>query len=124
MGAAAGVVGILADKFAHTTVFSFLVNASGALMVFVYTMVAISQIRLRRTRESTGAPLPALRMWLFPWASYATILAMVGILLAMSQIPEARTQLYFSLVALIAACVGYGVVRARRARHRVAALSV
>ncbi len=66
MGTVAGVVGILADKFAHATVFAFLVNASGALMVFVYTMVAVSQIRLRRMRERSGASQPALRMWLFP----------------------------------------------------------
>jgi L-asparagine transporter-like permease len=123
MGAVAGVVGIMADKFAHATVFAFLVNASGALMVFVYTMVAVSQIRLRRLRERTGTPEPALRMWLFPWASYATIVAMVGILVAMALTPDAATELYFSLVALIAACVGYAVVRSRRARRAVTAVS-
>jgi L-asparagine transporter-like permease len=115
MGAAAGVVGILADEFAHSTVFAFLVNASGALMVFVYIMVAVSQIRLRQMRARNGVPEPALRMWLFPWASYATILAMVGILVAMALTPDAATQLYFSLVALVAACIGYVVVRSRRA---------
>jgi L-asparagine transporter-like permease len=123
MGAAAGVIGILANKFAPAPVFSFLVNASGALMVFVYTMVAVSQIRLRRIRERSGAPEPALRMWLFPWASYATILAMVAILVAMALTPEAATELYFSLVALIAACIGYAVVRSRRARRAVTAVS-
>jgi GABA permease len=124
IGAAAGVVGILADKFAHATVFAFLVNASGALMVFVYSMVAVAQIRLRRRRESSGAPAPALRMWLFPWASYATILAMVGILVAMALTPDAANELYFSLVALIAACIGYGVVRSRRARRAGSAVPV
>jgi GABA permease len=123
MGAAAGVIGILANKFAPAPVFSFLVNASGALMVFVYTMVAVSQIRLRRIRERSGAPAPALRMWLFPWASYATILGMVAILVAMALTPEAATELYFSLVALIAACIGYAVVRSRRARRAVTAVS-
>ena len=124
MGAVAGVVGILADKFAHATVFAFLVNASGALMVFVYTMVAVAQIRLRRTRERDGTPQPALRMWLFPWASYATILAMVAILVAMALTPDAATELYFSLVTLLAACISYTVVRNRRARRAVSAVSV
>jgi len=36
IGAVAGVVGVLAATFAQQTVFAFLVNASGALMVFVY----------------------------------------------------------------------------------------
>jgi L-asparagine transporter-like permease len=123
MGAVAGVVGILADKFAHATVFAFLVNASGALMVFVYILVAVSQIRLRRLRERSATPEPALRMWFFPWASYATIVGMVGILVAMALTPGAATELYFSLVALIAACIGYAVVRSRRARRAVAAVS-
>src|SRR5215475_13172885 len=51
MGSLAGVVGVMADKFAHSTIFAFLVNASGALMVFVYIMVAVAQIRLRNERE-------------------------------------------------------------------------
>jgi GABA permease len=123
MGAAAGVLGVLANRFAHDSVFAFLVNASGALMVFVYIVVAVSQIRLRRLRERSGAPEPALQMWLFPWASYATILAMVGILVAMALTPGAATELYFSLVALIAACIGYAVVRSRRARRAVTAVS-
>ncbi|MGL1363020.1 hypothetical protein ACSTKI_00020, partial [Vibrio parahaemolyticus] len=37
MGSVAGVAGVLAASFAQQTVFAFLVNASGALMVFVYT---------------------------------------------------------------------------------------
>jgi GABA permease len=121
MGSVAGVIGILADKFAHKTVFAFLVNASGALMVFVYIMVAVAQIQLRRERERTGAPAPALRMWLFPGASYATIVAMLAILVAMALTPDAATQLYFSLVALVLACVGYLAVRSHRARRAAAA---
>src|SRR5262249_59412822 len=113
--------GITADRLAHTTVFAFLVNASGALMVFVYIMVAVAQIRLRREREQAGAPAPALRMWLFPWASYATIVAMLAILVAMALTPDAATQLYFSLVALVLACVGYLAVRSHRARRAAAA---
>src|SRR5262249_44379656 len=115
--------GITADRLAHTTVFAFLVNASGALMVFVYIMVAVAQIRLRNERERTGAPVPGLRMWLFPWASYATIVAMLAILVAMALTPEAATQLYFTLVALGLACGAYLVVRSRRAGRAETAAS-
>jgi GABA permease len=98
-------------------VFAFLVNASGALMVFVYTMVAIAQIRLRRERERAGAPAPALQMWLFPWASYAAIVGMLAILVAMALTPSQAKDLYFSLVTLVFACGAYLVVRSRRARR-------
>src|SRR5437870_2319408 len=69
----AGVLGILAATTSPQTVFAFLVNASGALMVFVYMIVAVAHFRLRRERERAGVPAPALTMWLFPWASYAAI---------------------------------------------------
>jgi len=121
MGSAAGVAGVLAATFAQQTVFAFLVNASGALMVFVYTMVAVAQIRLRHERERTGAPAPALRMWLFPWASYAAILGMVAILVAMALTPAQAKDLYFSLVTLAVACAAYLMVRSRRARRAAVA---
>ena len=118
MGSVAGVVGVLAATFAQQTVFSFLVNASGALMVFVYIMVAVAQVRLRRARERSGAPLPAIRMWLFPWASYAAIVGMLGILIAMALSPgEARTQLNFSLITLLVAWLAYRVLRSWRIRR-------
>jgi GABA permease len=120
IGSVAGVAGVLAATFAQQTVFAFLVNACGALMVFVYIIVAVAQIRLRRERERSGAPVPALRMWLFPWASYAAIVGMLAILVAMALTPGQRKDLYFSLVTLVFACVAYLAVRSRRARRGAA----
>ena len=80
MGSLGGVLGILAAITSSQTVFAFLVNASGALMVFVYMIVALAHIRLRREREARGAPAPALSMWLFPWASYAAVAGMAAVL--------------------------------------------
>jgi GABA permease len=117
MGSAAGVAGVLAAILAPQTVFAFLVNASGALMVFVYIMVAFAQIRLRREREQAGAPQPALRMWLFPWASYATILGMIAILVAMAVTSGHKKDFYFSLVTLVVAYIAYLILRAQRARR-------
>jgi AAT family amino acid transporter/GABA permease len=114
MSSLAGVLGVLAETQFPDTVFAFLVNASGALIVFVYTMTACAQIRLRRERERTGAPAPAVQMWLFPWASYAAIVAMVAILVAMSFTGQAR-DLYVSLITLVVALIAYGLVRAGRA---------
>jgi GABA permease len=117
MGSAAGVAGVLAATLAPQAVFAFLVNASGALMVFVYIIVACAQIRLRQERERTGAPAPALLMWLFPWASYATILGMLAILIAMAFTQEHQKEFYSSLVTLAVAWTCYVLVRSRRARR-------
>jgi GABA permease len=94
------------------------VNASGALMVFVYIIVAVSQIRLRRERERNGAPTPSIVMWLFPWASYAAIGGMLAILAAMAFTPAQAKDLYVSLVTLGLAVVAYWFVRSRREATR------
>jgi GABA permease len=113
MSALAGFLGILADTQFHDTLFAFLVNASGALMVFVYMMVAFAQIRLRRERERAGTPAPAVQMWLFPWASYAAAVAMVGVLIAMAFTDGAR-DLYVSIGTLVVAVLAYVILRSER----------
>ncbi|MGH8137927.1 MAG: amino acid permease [Steroidobacteraceae bacterium] len=120
IGSLAGVVGVLSATLAPQTVFAFLVDASGALMVFVYIIVAVAQIRLRLERERSGVPAPVLTMWLFPWASYAAIAGMVAILLAMAFTPAQAKDLYVSLVTLALAGVAYLVVRTRRESLRAA----
>jgi GABA permease len=111
----AGVVGILAAINYPHTVFAFLVNASGALMVFIYMIVALAHIRLRRARIARGEPEPAVRMWLFPWASYAAVGGMGAVLIAMALTPgELATELRISVLALAVAVLAYRSVDTRR----------
>jgi L-asparagine transporter-like permease len=115
VGSLAGVFGILAAINYPQTVFAFLVNASGALMVFIYMMVALAHIRLRRAREARGEPPPALTMWLFPWSSYAAVGGMAAVLIAMALTPgELTTELRISVVALAVAAIAFFIVDARR----------
>ena len=122
MGTLAGVLGILAAITSPRAVFAFLLNASGALMVFIYMIVALAHFRLRRAREARGAPAPAVSMWLFPWTSYATIAGMAAILIAMALTPgELSRELWWSVVALGAAFAAFLAVdwrrKARSLRH-------
>ncbi|GAC1663302.1 MAG: amino acid permease [Steroidobacteraceae bacterium] len=122
MGSLAGVLGILAAMTSSQTVFAFLVNASGALSVFVYILIALAHIRLRRAREASGVPPPALTMWLFPWASYAAVAGMLAVLIAMAFTPgELAQELRVSVLALAVASASYLVVRARRRARGIAA---
>jgi L-asparagine transporter-like permease len=115
-GSIAGVLGILAAIASPQTVFAFLVNASGTLMVFVYMIVALAHIRLRRARQARGEPEPAITMWLFPWASYAALAGMGAVLIAMALTPgEFTTELRVSVLSLAVAVVAYFIVDARRA---------
>jgi GABA permease len=114
MGSLAGVLGIAANVLSPKHVYMFLTNASGALVVFIYIMTALSQIRLRLARERAGEPAPALTMWLFPWLSYLAVGAMFAILAAMYLSPEHWIELKWSLISLAVTLAAYGIVRAVR----------
>jgi GABA permease len=119
VGAIVGVLGILANAVASSSVFAFLVNAGGALIVFVYMLTALAQIRLRFTQRREGKPEPAVRIWAFPWLSYITVAGLIAVLAAMALTPDLASQLYVSLLALAVAVLAYLLLR----RQRIAARS-
>src|SRR5450631_950323 len=111
MGALAGFLGIIAATQAPQFVFDFLVSSSGALIVFVYMIICIAQIRLRRGRESAGLPEPAVRMWLFPYLSIAAIFGMCAVLVAMAFTPALQRDFYVSCVTMVVAVAAYLIVQ-------------
>jgi GABA permease len=113
MGAVAGFLGIIAATQAPQVVFDFLVSSSGAVIVFVYMTICVAQIKLRRQREREGLPEPAVRMWLFPYLSFAAIAGMAAVLIAMAFTPALQRDFYISCVTLVVAVVAYLIV------HRV-----
>jgi AAT family amino acid transporter/GABA permease len=102
-----GYVAIVAAIVSPQGVFLFLVNASGAVMLFVYLATALAQIRIRRRIEATEPQKLTLRMWLFPWLSYAVVAAIVGVLAAMGADPALRPQLMASAASLALASLAY-----------------
>jgi GABA permease len=125
MGSVAGVLGLFAATAHSQKVFAFLVNASGALMVFVYMMIVVAHLRVRRAHEASGAPPPTVIMWLFPWADYLALAGMAAVLAAMAMTPEMQRDFKASVLALAVAAVAFVVVELRRrsgaARPAVAA---
>jgi GABA permease len=94
------------------TVFLFLVNTSGAIALFVWLVIAASQLILRRRADAAGTKLE-IRMWLFPYLTWASIVAIVALLVGMLFLDDTRDELILS-VALAAVVVAIGVVRYRR----------
>jgi GABA permease len=111
MGAAAGFIGIIAATQGSQAVFDFLVSSSGAVIVFIYMTIAIAQIALRRRRERDGQPEPAVKMWLFPYLSYAAIAGMTAVLVAMAFTKGLQQDLKFSCLSLGVAVLAYVVVQ-------------
>lgn len=96
---ASSVVGflcVIAAAVSPDTIFAFLLNSSGAIILFVYLLIAVSQIVLRyRTPDSELR----VKMWLFPVLSILTALGILAILVQMFIDPALRSQLILSLLS-------------------------
>jgi GABA permease len=114
-GSAFGYLALAAAVLSPQGVFSFLVNASGALMLFIYLMLCVAQIKERDRLKTAGLPLPSVRMWLHPWSTYIVIVGIVAVLAAMALTPALASQLYLSLMVTAVAGAGYWY-KVRRAR--------
>ena len=111
-----GYGALAASILSPQVVFSFLVNASGALMLVIYLLVCIAEIRQRRQVEAEAPDTLTIRMWLFPYASYATIAAILLVLGAMGFVAELRSQLLASALTVALCAAAYAALRNRRAR--------
>ncbi|WP_318199014.1 amino acid permease [Streptomyces sp. MCL20-2] len=101
------------------TVFQFLLNSSGAVALFVWLVICFTQLRMRRIilRETPGKLV--VRMWLFPYLTWATIAAISFILVYMLTDDTAREQVVLSLL-VAALVVGISLFREMRDRKAVA----
>lgn len=94
------------------TVFLFLVNTSGAIALFVWLVISVSQLILRRRMGAAAQDLP-LKMWLFPALTWITMAAIVAMLVGMFILEGTREAGIIS-VCLAAVIVGLGLYRQRR----------
>jgi L-asparagine transporter-like permease len=92
----------MASVLSPGVVFAFLVNASGAIIIFVYMLTVIAAIRLN---VGTG---PLLR-----WGRHVAVAAMLAVLLAMASTPELAVQLWASLGCLALVLAAHWLTRRR-----------
>lgn len=100
---------------APRTVFLFLLNSSGAVVLFVYLLIALSQIVLRRRTPDENL---RVKMWLFPVLSILTAGGIIAVLVQMAFDHAARTQLWLSLLSWAVVVVVYvgAKVQTRKSR--------
>lgn len=116
-GTVVGYASVLAAYLSPEVVFAFLVNSYGAVALFVYLLIAIAQVRMRRQLEREEPEALTLKMWFFPWLSYLTIALMGLVIVAMAVLPGSRAQFWFSLVTLVVIAVSYETRRLRERRR-------
>ena len=113
-GSAFGYLAILASVLSPTLVFAFLVNASGAIMLMIYLITAVSQIRLRRRLEREAPERLVVKMWLFPYVSYLAVGGILVILAAMAFTPALASQLAASIGCVVVLVAAYLIWRRPR----------
>ncbi|WP_328721670.1 amino acid permease [Streptomyces sp. NBC_00247] len=98
------------------TVFAFLLNSSGAVALFVWLVICFTQLRMRPMIERESPEKPVVRMWLFPYLTWATIAMISFVLVYMLTDDAGREQVLLSLL-VAAVVVAVSLVRERRGRR-------
>jgi len=108
LGTLFGYGAVVMSYVSPDRVFAFLVNSYGTVAIFVYLLIAVSQLRLRARFEREDPARLTLRMWAYPYLTYLAIGAMLCILLAMAFIPAQRTPLVFGVVSVGLLLLAFG----------------
>jgi GABA permease len=90
------------------TVFQFLLDSSGAVFLFVYLMICLSQLKLRKQFEREGSL--KFRMWLHPWLPLLVTACIVAVLVSMGINPATRLSLGQCVIAIATIVLSYGVM--------------
>ncbi|WP_319020592.1 amino acid permease [Brevibacterium aurantiacum] len=110
-----GFVAVALNYFWAAEVLGVLLNIVGSTLIVTWVVTLISQIIIRRRTEAAGEELP-LKMWLFPWLSYATLAGIAMIIILGLTVESVRIQIIGTLVFTAALYgIGYLVTRKRRA---------
>ncbi|MET8921153.1 amino acid permease [Streptomyces sp. NPDC004623] len=102
-----GFVSVLLNLKWPDSVFLYMLNSVGAVLLFVWGLIAASQLRLRRRLEREAPGALTLRMWCFPYLTWVTLAGLLAVLLLMLTDDAARPQVLWSagatgLVLLVA----------------------
>src|SRR5918995_540113 len=93
--------------FFPAAVFTWLINASGAIALFVYLLIAVSELVTRRRLEREAPERLRIRMWFYPWLTYLSIFGILAVLIAMFFISGLRPQIIASLISLGVILIAY-----------------
>ncbi|MYW65722.1 amino acid permease [Streptomyces sp. SID8379] len=114
------VFGFLAVWFNYQwpdTVFNFLLNSSGAVALFVWLVICFTQLKMRGMILREQPEKLVVKMWLFPYLTWATIAMISFVLVYMLTDDAGREQVLLSLL-VAAFVVGFSLVREKVQRKR------
>ena len=107
-----GFLAVIGNYLLPEKIFAYLLATSGAVALFVYLAIALSQFVLGRRMRASGERAP-VQMWLFPYLTGVVVVAIIAVLVLMAFDPD-QQQAIFSSVASAVVIVAAGVVVHRR----------
>ncbi|MFJ3924020.1 amino acid permease [Streptomyces sp. NPDC090022] len=109
-----GFVTVLLSYWYPDTLFAWLLNMVGGVILVVWGFVAVSQFVLRRRLEREAPQKLVVRMWGFPYLTWVALAGVAGVLVLMAWDPDTRVQVVFTGgLTLALAVTGYVMQRAR-----------
>ncbi|MEW1639257.1 amino acid permease [Streptomyces sp. NPDC093801] len=117
------VFGFIAVYFNYTspdTVFNFLLNSSGAIALFVWLVICLTQLRMRGILMREAPEKVTVKMWLFPYLTWATAAMITFVLGYMVYDKDNRETVLYSLL-VAAVVIAIGVARNARRKNEVEA---
>jgi GABA permease len=103
-----GFACVVAAYVAPNTVFLFLLNSSGAIILFVYLLICLSQLRMRRMVPPERLQV---RMWFYPVLTILAALGILAVLASMYVRADTRSQITLSLLAWAVVLVAFVIQR-------------
>jgi GABA permease len=105
-----GFVAVFFNYKFPDSVFLFLVNSSGAVALFVWLVICFSQLRMRKIIQREAPEKLVVRMWLYPyltWATAAMIVFVLGYMLTDTEHDGRETVLLSLLVAAVVLVIAF-----------------
>ncbi|MFF4580878.1 amino acid permease [Streptomyces sp. NPDC001389] len=112
-----GFVTVLLSYWYPDTLFAWLLNMVGGVILVVWGFIAVSQFVLRRRLEREAPGKLTVRMWGFPYLTWLALAGVAGVLVLMAAGEDTRTQVLFT-GGLTVALAATGYVMQRRAARR------
>ena len=106
-----GYVAVIMNYVSPQHVFAFLVDSYGTVAIFVYLLIAFSELKLRWRLERETPERLRVRMWGYPWLTVVAIVVMCGIVVAMAFIADQRWPLIFGIASALVMLCGYAIRR-------------
>jgi GABA permease len=109
---ALGFLAVIGNYVLPDKIFGYLLATSGAVALFVYLSIAVSQFVLGRSMRARKET-PAVTMWLFPFLTVAVIVFIIAVLVLMAFDSNQQDAILLSTISAVV-IVGIGVWRQKK----------